>query len=89
MKNWLLTKLITKLVQDTLQKKGKWSRTSLTMFSAFWLGSVYAFISLYFYGYDFLVFVTYMSVATGLKIIDVVDKKMPEKNNNNEEETKE
>lgn len=86
MNNWFVVRIIKKLIHDTLQKRGRWSRTSLTMFFAFWLGSIYAFVSLYFYGYDFWIFATYMSVATGLKIIDVIDKKTLEKKETNSEE---
>lgn len=69
-----LIKLFSSIVLDTLKKNGKWSRTSLTMFSSFWLGVMYSGYGIYKYGFDPLVFTTYMAVATGLKIIDVLDK---------------
>lgn len=64
-----------KIINDTLKTpSGKWSRTSLTMFFSFWFGSVYSFISLYKYGFDFWVFLTFLGVATGMKVIDIFDK---------------
>ena len=69
-----LVELIKQVTIDTMKKNGKWSRTSLTMFSSFWLGVIYSGYGIYKYGFDPIVFTTYMAVATGLKIIDVLDK---------------
>ena len=66
--------LIRQVTNDTMKKEGKWSRTSLTMFSSFWIGVLYSSYGIYKYGFDPIVFATYMAVATGLKVIDVIDK---------------
>lgn len=76
-----LVELIRQVTNDTLKKEGKWSRTSLTMFSSFWIGVMYSAYGIYKYGFDPIVFATYMAVATGLKVIDVLDKN---KNKNND-----
>ena len=69
-----LVDLIRQVTKDTMKKEGKWSRTSLTMFSSFWIGVLYSSYGIYKYGFDPIVFATYMAVATGLKVIDVIDK---------------
>jgi hypothetical protein len=69
-----LVELIRQVINDTMKKEGKWSRTSLTMFSSFWIGVLYSSYGIYKYGFDPIVFATYMAVATGLKVIDVIDK---------------
>jgi len=69
-----IIELIRQVTNDTLKKDNKWSRTSLTMFSSFWIGVVYSGYGIYKYGFDPIVFATYMAVATGLKVIDVIDK---------------
>ena len=70
---------IISLVNDTLKKDGKWSRTSLTMFSA-WLLVVYMVIyDLYKEGFRYDVFVTMVGVALGTKLTDSIGKKIEKK----------
>lgn len=64
------------LISDTLKKDGKFSRTSLTMFSA-WLLVVYMVIyDLYKEGFRYDVFVTMVGVALGTKLTDSIGKKI-------------
>lgn len=72
--------IIKKIVQDTLMKcendKLRYSRTSLTMLSA-WLIVVYMVIyDLYYEGFRYDVFLTMVGVALGTKITDSVSQKL-------------
>ena len=70
---------IKTLISDTLKKDGKFSRTSLTMFSA-WLLVVYMVIyDLYKEGFRYDVFVTMVGVALGTKLTDSVGKRIEKK----------
>jgi len=70
---------IKTLISDTLKKDGKFSRTSLTMFSA-WLLVVYMVIyDLYKEGFRYDVFVTMVGVALGTKLTDSIGKKIEKK----------
>ena len=72
----LITSFIADVLHDTLTKDGKWSRTSLTMFSA-WI--VVIFMALFDFcrrGLQFDVWVTLVVVATGIKITDAWSKKI-------------
>jgi hypothetical protein len=72
----LITSFISDVLHDTLTKDGKWSRTSLTMFSA-WI--VVIFMALFDFcrrGLQFDVWVTLVVVATGIKITDAWSKKI-------------
>ena len=72
----LITSFISDVLHDTLTKDGKWSRTSLTMFSA-WI--VVVFMALFDFcrrGLQFDVWVTLVVVATGIKITDAWSKKI-------------
>lgn len=69
-----------RVLRDTLMKledgKFRYSRTSLTMFSA-WLIVVYMVIyDLYKEGFRYDVFVTMVSVALGTKLTDSIGKKI-------------
>lgn len=77
-----LVELIRQITNDTFKKNNKWSRTSLTMFSSFWVGVLYSGYGIYKYGFDPIVFTTYMAVATGLKVIDVIEKNKNKNNDN-------
>jgi len=73
--------LLKSIFFDTLKKDGKFSRTSLTMFTA-WLLSIYmALYDLYKHGFKFEVFFTFVSVAVGVKIADSYGKKIQPKEN--------
>ena len=68
------------LTRDTLQKKVdgeyRWSRTSLTMFTA-WLIAIYMVIfDLYKEGFRYDVFVTMVGVALGSKLTDSIGKRV-------------
>jgi hypothetical protein len=72
----LITSFISDVLHDTLTKDGKWSRTSLTMFSA-WI--VVIFMALFDFcrrGLQFDVWLTLVVVATGIKITDAWSKKI-------------
>jgi hypothetical protein len=72
----LIASFISDVLNDTLKKDGKWSRTSLTMFSA-WI--VVVFMSLFDFfkrGMQFDIWVTLVVVATGIKITDAWSKKI-------------
>jgi|GEM_PF-6427582 len=74
-----MKKHIISLINDTLKKDGKWSRTSLTMFSA-WLLVVYMVIyDLYKEGFRYDVFATMVGVALGTKLTDSIGKKIEKK----------
>jgi hypothetical protein len=72
--------LLRVVIRDTLKKKlegeYRWSRTSLTMFSA-WLIVVYMVIfDLYKEGFRYDVFVTMVGVALGTKLTDSLGKRV-------------
>jgi hypothetical protein len=72
--------ILKKLVEDTLMKyesdKLRYSRTSLTMFSA-WLLVIYMVIyDLYKEGFRYDVFVTMVGVALGTKLTDSISQKL-------------
>ena len=53
-----MKKHLTNLINDTLKKDGKWSRTSLTMFSAWNLVTFMVIFDLYKEGFRYDVFAT-------------------------------
>jgi len=72
-------KHIISLINDTLKKDGKWSRTSLTMFSAWNLVNFMVIFDLYKEGFRYDVFVTMVGVALGTKLTDSVGKRIEKK----------
>ena len=68
--------IIKEIVNDTLKRNGKWSRTSLTMFVTLFVALVMSCIDFSFNGLRFDVWVTLMGVAMGSKITDSVSKKL-------------
>ena len=75
-----MKRILKKLVQDTLMKydngKLRYSRTSLTMFSA-WLLVVYMIVyDIYKEGFRYDVFVTMVGVALGTKVTDSISEKL-------------
>jgi len=70
---------ILALVNDTLKKDGKWSRTSLTMFSAWKLVIFMVLFDLYKEGFRYDVFVTMVGVALGTKLTDSIGKRVEKK----------
>ena len=74
-----MKKHIIALINDTLKKDGRWSRTSLTMFSAWNLVSFMVIYDLYKEGFRYDVFVTMVGVALGTKLTDSVGKRIEKK----------
>jgi hypothetical protein len=68
--------VLREILQDTLKKDGKWSRTSMTMFSAWALSLSMAMFDFFFNGLKYDVWVTLVVVATGIKITDAWSKKI-------------
>ena len=72
--------MFEEIINDTLKRNGKWSRTSLTMFVTLFVALTMSIIDFAFNGLRFDVWLTLMGVAMGSKITDSVSKKI-----NNEE----
>jgi len=68
--------IITQIINDTLKKEGKFSRTSLTMFSAWFASLVMSTIDFAFNGLRFDVWCVLVGVALGSKITDSFSKKI-------------
>lgn len=72
----LIASFISDVLHDTLTRNGKWSRTSLTMFSAWVVVLSMATIDFFKRGLQFDIWVTLVVVATGIKITDAWSKKI-------------
>lgn len=68
--------IITQIINDTLKKEGKFSRTSLTMFVTLFVALVMCSVDFVFNGLRFDVWATLMGVAMGSKITDSFSKKI-------------
>lgn len=68
--------VLREILHDTLKKDGKWSRTSMTMFSAWALSISMAMFDFFFNGLKYDVWVTLVVVATGIKITDAWSKRI-------------
>jgi hypothetical protein len=68
--------IITQIINDTLKKEGKFSRTSLTMFSSWFVSLVMSTIDFAFNGLRFDVWCVLVGVALGSKITDSFSKKI-------------
>ncbi len=68
--------MFKELVNDTLKKNGKWSRTSLTMFTSYIIALVMAILDFCFNGLRFDVWLGLISVSIGSKISDSLSKKL-------------
>lgn len=68
--------MFKELVNDTLKKNGKWSRTSLTMFTSYIIALVMAILDFCFNGLRFDVWLGLISVSIGSKISDSLSKKI-------------
>jgi hypothetical protein len=68
--------IITQIINDTLKKEGKFSRTSLTMFSAWFVSLLMSTIDFAFNGLRFDVWCVLVGVALGSKITDSFSKKI-------------
>jgi len=69
-------KILFDLVNDTLKKEGRYSRTSLTMASAWFFALSFAWFDFMDKGLRFDVWVTLVGVALGSKITDSFSKKL-------------
>jgi hypothetical protein len=68
--------IIKDIVNDTLKKEGKFSRTSLTMFVSFFVSIMMSCIDFAFNGLRFDVWCVLVGVALGSKITDSFSKKI-------------
>ena len=68
--------IIKEIVNDTLKRNGKWSRTSLTMFTSYFVALLMSIIDFAFNGLRFDVWCVLMGVAMGSKITDSYSKKI-------------
>lgn len=70
-------KEFVKMWRDTLQDQhGKYSRTSLTMFTAWLMVNLIAFYDLSQEGFRMDVWSVYVGVSTGMKLIDAKSKQI-------------
>ena len=72
----MIVSMLSEIAHDTLTKEGKWSRTSLTMFSAWVFALFFASYDLFKNGFHFEVFITLVGVALGSKLVDAQSKKI-------------
>jgi hypothetical protein len=68
--------IIKQIANDTLKRNGKWSRTSLTMLSSWFIALVMAVLDFFFNGRRFDVWLGLISVSIGSKISDSLSKKL-------------
>lgn len=68
--------IIKEIVNDTLKRNGKWSRTSLTMFTSYFVALLMSIIDFAFNGLRFDVWCVLIGVAMGSKITDSFSKKI-------------
>jgi hypothetical protein len=68
------------LIDDTLKKEGKWSRTSLTMFTSYVFSLILAIFDYIHRGFNFEVFLTYVGLSAGVKLSAAVEKRLTNKN---------
>lgn len=63
-----------KIVNDTLKVNGKWSKTNLTMLTAYLIAIYMAIFDLYRNGFNFEVFCVFIALSTGMKYFDSIKK---------------
>ena len=68
--------MLNKIINDTLKIEGKYSRTSLTMFSAWVLVYLISIIDYVRTGYRSEVWLTLVAVAVGVKLSDAIGKRI-------------
>ena len=71
---------IRAIVNDTLKRGGKWSRTSLTMLSAWLIVCFIGLTDFFFHGFNSEVFFGFLGAALGSKISDSFSKKLHNEN---------
>ena len=72
----MLKHIIKEIANDTLKRNSKWSRTSLTMFVAFFVSILMSCIDFVYNGLRFDVWCVLVGVAMGSKITDSFSKKI-------------
>ena len=73
--------LLKTILIDTLKRNNKWSKTFLTMFTAWWAVLFMAFWDFFANGLSFDVWVTLVCVSFGIKVTDALSKKIQNKDN--------
>jgi hypothetical protein len=73
--------LLKNVLADTLKRNGKWSKTFLTMFTAWGAVLFMAFWDFFANGLSFDVWVTLVCVSLGIKVTDAWSKKIENKDN--------
>lgn len=68
--------MFKEILQDTLKRDGKWSRTSLTMFTSWFVALLMSVLDFFFNGLRFDVWLGLISVSIGSKISDSLSKKI-------------
>ena len=68
--------MLNKIINDTLKIEGKYSRTSLTMFSAWVLVYLISIIDYVRTGYRSEVWLTLVAVSVGVKLSDAIGKRI-------------
>lgn len=68
--------MLKQVINDTLKIEGKYSRTSLTMFSAWVLVYIISIIDYVRTGYRSEVWLTLVAVAVGVKLSDAIGKRI-------------
>ena len=76
----LFKEVFDEITNDTLKKKDedgvvRWSRTSLTMFSAWLLVMYITIVDFHKFGYRPDIFFGLLSVAVGVKVTDAISKR--------------
>lgn len=69
-------RLLYEILNDTLKRESKWSRTSLTMFSAWIVALSMSLVDFFKNGLNFEVWFTLVMVSIGVKITDAYSKKI-------------
>jgi hypothetical protein len=73
-----------RLIDDTLKKEGKWSRTSLTMFTSYVFTLILSSLDYLHRGFNFEVFLTYVGLSAGVKLSAAIEKRLTDKTKENE-----
>ena len=73
--------LLKTILIDTLKRNNKWSKTFLTMFTAWGTVLFMAFWDFFANGLSFDVWVTLVCVSLGIKVTDAWSKKIEKKDN--------
>ena len=77
-------KVLNDIIRDTLKVhekeptgnfRLKWSKTNITMFVSFSFGSYMAFYDFFKTGFNFQVFLVYISMALGMKSVSIFGKR--------------